>query len=202
MIQTSVGDLTRLHFSLFQEDGITPETGKVDGEFDKSFYKENTEVALSSTVTEIGSTGVYFVEFTPDDVGRWYLEVICADFDDVYGCLFNVNPGGAVLGYLVNEAQMNVAYDESITTLYLEVWLDRNGQSVSAGDLISCSVEVYDDGGNLLFTESSLSPDLNGRFSLQRTGVTLNPDRPYNANVTVTDTEGSVTTFQAFTTVG
>lgn len=202
MIQAAIGELTRIHFPLFQEDGITPESGKVDGDFDKLFLHEDDVSLVSGTITEVGTTGVYYLDITPDEEGRWYLEVECPDTEDVFACLMQVGPSGAPKGYLVNESQMNVAYDESITTLYMEVWLDRNGQSVSFGDLVSCSVSVYDDAGTLLFTESSATPDANGRFSLSRSGVTLNPDRPYNATVTVVDTHGTVTTFQAFTTVG
>ncbi len=202
MLNAAAGDLLRIHFPLFQEDGITPETGVPDVDFDKLFIRDDNVSGVSGTVYEVGVTGVYYIEFTPDLEGRWYVEVSNADLEDIYSCLVDVGPAGAPIGHIVNEAQMNVAYDESITTLYMEVWLDRNGESVGASDLVSCSVSVYDDAGTLLFTESETVPDPNGRYSIQRSGVTLSPDKPYNATVTVTDSRGSVITFQAFTTVG
>jgi hypothetical protein len=202
MIRSSVGELTRLHFSVFQEDGITHYSGLLDGDFDKQVIRENAVSGVSGVVSEIGTTGIYVFEFTPNAEGRWYVEVISADAEDVFFSIIDVGPVNEPLGYVVNEAQMNVAHDESITTMYMEVWLDRNGQSIGASDLISCSVSVFDDAGTLLFTEASATPETNGRFSLQRSGVVLNPDRAYNANVTVTDSHGSVVTFQAFTTIG
>ncbi|MHA2429049.1 MAG: hypothetical protein ACXADB_13600 [Candidatus Hermodarchaeia archaeon] len=202
MVQVATGELTRLHFTLFQEDGITPESGKVDGDFDKLLILEDSVDVLSSTVTEVGSTGVYFLEFTPNDEGWWYVKVTCDDVETVHSCWLKVGPIGAPQGYLINEAHMNVAYDESTTIIYMEVWLDRNGQSIPATDLVSCEVKVYDDAGTELFTETSSSPDSNGRFSLSRSGVVLSSNRPYNATVTVVDVTGTVATFQAFTTVG
>lgn len=202
MIHTALGETTRIHFPLFQEDGITPESGKVDGDFDKVFIHENTVSSLTGVVIEVDSSGVYYLEIAPDEEGRWYAEVTYPDTEDVFACLLKVGPSDAPQGYLVNEAQMNVAYDEDITMLYMEVWLDRNGQSVVAANLTSCEVKVYDDAGTLLFTETSAAPDANGRFSLQRSGVTLSSDKPYNATVTVVDSHGTVVTFQAFTTVG
>jgi len=94
-----------------------------------------------------------------------------------------------------------VALDESTSIMYFEVWLERNAMPVADGDLVSCSVEVYDKDGTLLFTVTSSTPDGNGRFSIERSSVTLTADRPYVMNVTVTDTTGAVTSIHSFAAV-
>jgi len=202
MIQAAVGETVRLHFVLLEEDGVTPLSGLDDSDFTKELIRDTVESAVVGTVAEVATTGRYHLDFVPDAEGSWYVDVFTDETDDMFSCLVAVGPAGAPQGYLSNEAQLNVAYDESATTLFMEAWLDRNGQSVAAADLVSCEIKVYDDAGTLLFTETSSSPDANGRFSLSRSGVTLTANRPYNATVTVVDSRGTVVTFQAFTTVG
>lgn len=201
-VTAAVGELVRLHFPIFEEDGFTPYDGLTNTDFAKELIRDSAVVvSVTPTVSEVGASGVYVFEFTPDQQGTWYVEAASIETEEVWACRVKVGPAGAALGYVVNETQLNVAYDESISKLFMEVWLDRNGVSVASG-LVNCSVSVFDDSAALLFTVTSSSPDVNGRFSLQQSSVTLQPHRPYNATVMVQDGAGSVTTFHAFTTVG
>lgn len=67
-------ELLRIPFLVTDIDGITPLTGLVDGDFSKSLICETAASAQPVTVTEIGA-GYYYVEFTPNQQGLWYLTV-------------------------------------------------------------------------------------------------------------------------------
>lgn len=194
----TVGVETGFQFLVTRENGCTPYTGLVDGDFTKSFFVSDTLSAVTGIVTEI-SNGTYRVAFTPDTVGIWLAQLNVVPTKDWVGELFQILNTGA--GGQVTEAQMNTAYDDSISTLFLEVWLDRDGRSIAQAQLVSCSVSIYDVSGTFLFTETSNTPKVDGRFSLSRI-ASLTADRPYNAVVAVTDDKGTVTTYQAFSTVG
>lgn len=202
MTWASVGETVRQHFTLLEEDGITPITGLLDGDFTKTLIRNDAVSTVTPTITEVGVTGIYAFSFVPDLDGVWYSEVYVPSTEDRFSDQVRVGPSGAPFGFLINEAQLNVAYDETISTLFMEVWLDRNGQSVEASDLVSCSVVIYDSDGVELFTESSAVPGTNGRFGLTHIGGEFSQDRPYNAIVSVTDAVGTVVTYQAFTMVG
>ena len=117
--------------------------------------------------------------------------------------------GAELIAGSADEAQLNVAYDATASRIYLELWLDRGGRSVAAGSLVSCAITVYDKDGAVLVSATQAdavpvpgSPQANGRYNLEKASVSLTSNRPYNASVTVTDTAGAVTTFQAFTVIG
>jgi hypothetical protein len=74
-IAASVNELVQIQFPCFDVDGITPLTGLVDSDFSKLLLVDDVESSVTMTVTEIGSTGRYYMEFTPDTAGLWYSEV-------------------------------------------------------------------------------------------------------------------------------
>lgn len=97
------------------------------------------------------------------------------------------------------EAHLNVAYDESSKTLFMEAWIERRGQVVTAPT--STTVVVRDKDGTIVATQSSSSPQVNGVFSLSQSPLILFDNRPYNASVTVVDPLGTVVTLQSLSTV-
>lgn len=115
---------------------------------------------------------------------------------DVFSLEDSLSPDGTA-----NIAQGIFALDDSTMIFYAELWLERNAVFVPDGDLVSCSITVYDKDGTALFTVASAATDGNGRFSLERAGTTLLADRPYVVEVTVTDSTGAVVTNHAFTAV-
>lgn len=177
-------------FPIFELDGIHKHSG--GSAYTVTIWKDSVEQAIPYTITEIGASGEYKFEFTPDDVGFWVAEVIIAYNTEVYVGEYDVYESDPA------QALFNAAYDSG--TLYLEAWLDRQGTSVPAADLVSCQVDVYEQDGSLLVSSTSASPRLNGRFSMTE-AVLLVDDRPYNVSVSVTDTLGTITTYHAFTTV-
>jgi hypothetical protein len=195
-LRVSVGELTKFQFLVVNVDGETPYSGLTNGDFTKIVLNNGAVSSIVATISEIGSTGHYVCSFTPNTGGLWGVSIHVIPtgdwlYDEAQAEAFGLE-GQA-------EAQMNVAYDSGLSTMYLEVWLDRDGQSVISG-LVSCEVKMYDRAGTLLFMLTSSSPLANGRFSLSSI-VGLTVDRPYNANVKVTDALGSVTTFQALTVI-
>jgi len=177
-------------FPIYELDGIHKHSG--GSAYTVTIWKDGVEQAIDYTITEIGTSGEYTFEFTPDDVGYWVAEVIIAYNTEVYAGEYDV--------YETDPAQalFNAAYDSG--TLYLEAWLDRQGISVPAADLVSCQVDVYEQDGSLLVSSTSAAPRLNGRFSMTESVVLLD-DKPYNVSVSVTDALGTITTYHAFTTV-
>lgn len=193
-----VGEEVISQFPVFDEDGVSYRSGVPVGDFEITQLRNDVEVSVTATVAEIGATGVYRAAFTPADEAQWAVLVKLPSTGDVWG--MHVTAYTAVSRDIA-EAQMNAAYDEDSAVIFLEVWLDRAGRSVPAASLVSCSVTVYDSAGVPLFTEGSAAPKADGHFSLSR-NTPLTENRPYNAVVTVVDSLGSVTTSQAFTTVG
>lgn len=193
-----VGEEVISQFPIFDTDGVSYLSGVASGDFEVTQLRDDLEVSATATVSEIGSSGIYRVSFTPTSRAQWAVVVKLPSTGDVWGMLVVAYD---VLSRDIAEAQMNVAYDEDTSMLYMEVWLDRGGQSVQAAKLVACSVTVYDSSGLALFIETSSSPKADGHFSLSHS-VPLTDNKPYNAAVSIVDSVGSVSTSQAFTTVG
>ncbi len=179
-------------FPIWEEDGYTKKSGETV--FTARLWKDGVVSAQSVTIVEIGTSGEYKTSFVPNEMGFWLLEVLINYNKQVWQGQYDV-------GSDQGEAQLNVAYDDDTSTLQMDVWLDRDGTSVLATELVSCEVKLYDSGGTLLFTKASASASADGRFRMTET-LGLVSDRIYSAKVTITDIRGSVITNQAFTTAG
>ncbi len=70
--------LTRMHFTVFAADGITPLTGQA-GACTSYLALDNATAPEAVTIAEIGATGHYHASFTPLSVGEYDLEVTCPD---------------------------------------------------------------------------------------------------------------------------
>ena len=178
-------------FPIYETDGYTKKSGETT--FTITVWKDGVVSAVVATIAEIGVSGEYKVSFTPDSVGFWVVEVLIDYNKDLFVGEYDVGLSEDA------EALFNAAYDDGTTTLYMEAWLDRFGQSIAAANLVSCQVDVYEQDGSLLLTASSASPRANGRFSLTSSTVLVD-NRPYNVTVTIVDNLGSITTFHAWST--
>lgn len=189
--QVQINSVVYDQFPVWEDDGYTKRSGETV--FTATLWHDNVVSALPVSISEIGVSGEYAVSFTPDDMGVWILEVKVPYNEQVWGETFDV-------GSDQGEAQLIVAFEDGTNTLYMDIWLDRDGTSVLTADLVSCSIEVFGPGGTSIFTDSSVSPDLDGKFRLSRV-ETLASNRTYSARVSVTDSRGTVITNQAFMTV-
>jgi hypothetical protein len=193
-----VGEEVISQFPIFDTDGVSYLSGVSPGDFEISEFRDDASAVVSATVAEIGSTGMYRVRFTPTEQAQWAVIVKLPTTGDVWGMLVRAY---SELSRDIAEAQMNAAYDDDASVLFLETWLDRGGRTVPAADLVSCSVTVYTASGTALFTVSSITPKADGHFGMSQ-ATPLDDNRPYSAMVTIEDSIGNVTTSQAFTTVG
>lgn len=98
----TVDQEAKIYFPLFQADGVTPETGRTNGEFTKTLTVNGASSANVVTVTEVGAApGNYEIAFTPTAEGTWYVR-IDAPLDQVfaynviasYNITANSNVGG------------------------------------------------------------------------------------------------------------
>jgi hypothetical protein len=176
---------------VWETDGFTKRSGETV--FTTTLWHDGVVSALPVTIVEIGSSGEYLVTFTPNDLGVWVLEVKIPYNEQVWGQTLDVGSDNG-------EAQLIVAFEDGTNTLYMDIWLDRDGTSVLTADLVSCSIEVFDSTGASLFTENSVTPDTDGKFRISRV-QSLASNRTYGARVSVTDSRGTVITSQSFTTV-
>ena len=80
----------QLQFPVFDVDGITPVTGLVDGDFGRYLAVDGTASAVVATVTEI-TLGRYYIQFTPNADGLWYVEVTTPE-EDVFTFEVQVGP--------------------------------------------------------------------------------------------------------------
>jgi hypothetical protein len=100
-------------------------------------------------------------------------------------------------GVVETACHMNGSYDPATDMLYLDAWLDRNGQSVAAP--ISITIVFYDLDSSVLFTLTQADaialqgPDARGVFRFVKTVVLLT-NRSYYADVTIVDGLGTLTT--------
>lgn len=180
-------------FPVFEPDGYTKKSGETS--FSVTIYKDGVVNPLSSTISEIGSSGEYKISFLPDSVGSWKATVFVSYDRSWWGVDATVSVNH------LSEAQINISFDDSVPRMYMEVWLDRGGQPVDQDDLISCEVIATDMAGLVLFTETSSTPKVDDHFSLQY-DLGLTDARPYALRVTVVDSLGSVTSIHGFSTVG
>jgi hypothetical protein len=80
----------QLQFPCFDVDGVTPISGLTDVDFGRYLAVDGTASAVTSTVFEI-SLGRYYIEFTPNADGLWYVEVMTTE-EDVFTFEVQVGP--------------------------------------------------------------------------------------------------------------
>lgn len=190
--QVQVNSVVTDQFPVWESDGFTKKSGETV--FTATLWNDGGVSAIPVTIVEIGTSGEYRATFTPNQMGFWILEVAIPYNEQTWFGEFDVASDHG-------EAQFIVGYDDDTDTLYMDIWLDRDGTSVLSPELVSCSVEVFDPGGGSLFVENSAVPGSDGRFRISRV-QSLVTNRVYGAKVSVTDTWGTVITNQSFTTAG
>lgn len=89
-ILASQGELLQLQFPVFDVDGITPVSGLVDGDFGRYLAVDGSASAVVATISEI-TLGRYYIQFTPNADGLWYVEVTTPE-EDVFTFEVQVGP--------------------------------------------------------------------------------------------------------------
>lgn len=136
MLTAGVNELLKIPFYVTDVDGVSPYLGLVDANFTKTLVKESAISANPVTVTEIGS-GYYYVEFTPDSQGLWYVTVLTPVQDvfaeDVLVGEYDLLDTAALLRKTsLNRLEVNLAtqelvlYDDDGTTIKQRWPLETN----------------------------------------------------------------------------
>jgi hypothetical protein len=194
MKELQLGEQIISYFSVFQDDGITPNTGLTGDNFTVLLINENNIVTLAYSIVEIGVTGKYKFSCTPESVGNWHIFISTANEvweDDIK--IFNI------LTRDISDTHLNISYNNELDIIYFDAWLERSGQFISSG-LVSCVITLYNNEGTELVSLNSISPLPNGHFSLS-TSISTFENTPYSVIVVITDTMGEVTTSQSFAAV-
>jgi len=86
----SQGVPVQLQFPAYDVDGVTPVSGLLDGAFGRYIAVNGSVSGVASVVTEI-SLGRYYIQFTPNADGLWYVEVTTPE-EDTYAFEVQVGP--------------------------------------------------------------------------------------------------------------
>ena len=103
------------------EDGYT----KVSGEtaFTKTVWKNGVLDSVPATISEINSSGEYKMEFTPDDIGFWKVEVLIDYNKDLLGFEYVADTGDTEYVYqgisrLLGLSHENIFIDNKYSQRY------------------------------------------------------------------------------------
>jgi len=81
--QIKVNEVVIGQFPVFDFDGYTKKTGETA--FTATLWRDAAVKAIAVNISEIGSSGEYEFDFTPDEEGYWKLEILIDYNKDVYG---------------------------------------------------------------------------------------------------------------------
>jgi hypothetical protein len=135
--QIQIGDTVVDQFPVFSDDGYTKVSGQTS--FVSSVWKDAVVEAVPVTISEIGSSGNYKVEFEPDDEGLWRVEVLIDYNKDIWymDCLV-ISGTTQDIYEMVRRAlgliHENIFIDETV--------FDADGQ------LVSCRTRLFDSKTN------------------------------------------------------
>jgi hypothetical protein len=141
-------------FSVYEADGYTKHSGLLQADFDIILWHNGVvNITQAVTISEIGTSGEYKTEFTPNQIGYWELEVQISYNSTIWHGRYQVGlPDGAALA--------GQKYREQVT--------DNFGNAVPY-----VTVNIYEMGtANLL---ASKQTDYNGCVEFDLIGALYNP---------------------------
>lgn len=172
-----IGQAVIDQFPVWADDGYTKVSGVTD--FDVTVWKDGVEVSATVTIAEIGTSGEYRVELTPNLTGIWMIEVFIPLNKDVWGAEYNVVRG--------SEEDVEIRFTMADNGLEIEMacWVEVDGQRITA--VTSATATVKDrDGVVVKDLGTNNSPSSDGTFSFVATSD-LTSHRAYFIAVSVTD---------------
>lgn len=114
--QIKINTLAKGQFTVFEtDDGITPESG-LAGSMSIELFKGGAISAEATSVAEIGTTGTYIFEFTPNAEDVWMIKIFVPQTGDTFACRFMVSDSD--LDTILDKVcQIDVNVTQIITTL-------------------------------------------------------------------------------------
>lgn len=128
---TIPGQTIKDPFAAFEDDGASKRSGLTvgAGDFIINVLKDCVPDALAVTITEIGATGDYCLEYTPPTVGYWVVEVRIDFSDDILCSRASVGQAADLLTVITNlERVLGLLHMNSIVDKQL---YDANNQPIS-----------------------------------------------------------------------
>lgn len=172
--QATPGELIIDQFAIWDYDGYTKVSGQAS--FYKRLWFNGAASSVPVTIAEIGSTGEYKVEFTPDEAGFWLLEVEVVYNHEVWESNVEVREPNV-------DIQASMADDNTDATF--AVWVELDGERLTDIDSIAAKVkdsndvEVHDFGTNG-------TPTSDGVFKFTVSSSALTAHVPYLVAATAT----------------
>jgi hypothetical protein len=161
-------------FPIYEPDGWTKITGETV--FTVVLWRDGVEQAVPYTITEIGTSGEYVFEFTPDAAGKWVTEVGIDSTHTVYGGTYIVEQAPLTWGFAAADDETDVTFS---------VWLERDGQRqldverVAAIVKLPTGVEVQDLGDDI-------DDNADGVFTFSMASIDLDSGQDYYLDVEAT----------------
>lgn len=102
--QVTPGETVKDQFSAFEDDGLTKRSGLTlaGADFVVTVYRDCVVNGLAVTITEIGSSGEYCLEFTPPDEAVWVVEVHVVFSGDICKSTADATPAPNLSGLVSN----------------------------------------------------------------------------------------------------
>jgi len=134
--QVKINEAVIDQFPVFDFDGYTKLSGQT---FVSTVWKDAVVDGATVTITEIGSSGEYKMEFTPDSIGFWKVEVFVNTTKDVLGFFYAAGAGTIEDVYSMTVRLLGLNKENIFVE---ETQYDGNGQ------LISARIRLFDSKAN------------------------------------------------------
>ena len=93
--QVETGALVIDSFPVFEEDGYTTKSGLLTADFTTTTFVDGLSAVVPVTISEIGTTGNYKIQFTPMADGLYQVQILSLFNDEVWGETYEVGEGFA-----------------------------------------------------------------------------------------------------------
>ena len=148
VFQITPGEEVKDQISAFEDDGITKRSGLTlgGGDFVVTVWEDCTVNALSVTISEIGSSGEYCLEYTPPTEGVWVVEVQVVFSGDICKSSAHVGAAPNLSGLVANmERVLGLLHMNSMVDL--QEFNDPNAQ------ITKWRLRHFNDASNVPATE-------------------------------------------------
>ena len=131
--QINLGDLVVDQFPVFNFDGYTKRSGETS--FTKTVWKDGVVQSNPVSIAEIGSSGEYKWQFTPNSVGWWKVEVVVDFNKDVFSSDYSVNVGSISQLYDMVRRLLGLNHEN--------IFIDNTGYDAN-GQMVEARIRIFD----------------------------------------------------------
>lgn len=143
------------------------------------FYNKTLDNPALVSIGEYGTTGSYWIQFTPDKLGFWEVEVYVKStkqyWFETYDVLVDRDPGSN--SNHIQDIRGTVVWNTQRDELVAMAWLNDNGRLLKTAG--NCFWDFYDSENTLLFSLTQLTPFPSGIYRAKRTHPAFNSEENY-----------------------